>query len=166
MKYLYLFIIMLLINNSSNAQDITDKYRKTPTGYILVLRMGDSIIPAIEQLAQREQIPFANFTGIGFVNVQFGYYNFKKKTYKPKDFADVEMAGMTGSIAWKEGKPSIHAHGVVTGKNFKAYGGHILKGTVSTGSLEIYITVHDAPLQRKEDPAIGGANVLRVKDGE
>ena len=31
-----------------------------------------------------------------------------------------ELANMTGTIAWKEGKPSIHAHGVVTDGSFQA----------------------------------------------
>lgn len=73
------------------------------------------------------------------------------------------MAGMQGSLAWQDGKPSIHAHGVVAGDDFKAYGGHILSGKVGTGSLEIMIFVHDRKLERDFDEKLG-ANILRLPD--
>jgi len=73
----------------------------------------------------------------------------------------MELASMNGSIAWQDGKVSIHAHGVVTDKNFNAFGGHILNGTVGTGSLEIMVIVHDQPLERKFEKYLG-ANVLCI----
>ncbi|MCF0052588.1 DNA-binding protein [Dyadobacter sp. LJ53] len=73
-----------------------------------------------------------------------------------------ELASMSGSIAWKEGKPSLHCHGTVTGKDFTAHGGHMLGATVGTGSVEIIITVHGKRLERvTEQPP--GANVLNLK---
>jgi len=74
----------------------------------------------------------------------------------------VELASMNGSIAWQSDTVSIHAHGVVTDSEFKAYGGHILEATVGTGSVEIMITVHDRRLQREFDRKLG-ANVLQVE---
>ncbi|MFP9098597.1 PCC domain-containing protein [Flavobacterium sp. RHBU_24] len=71
----------------------------------------------------------------------------------------MELASLTGSIAWQNGKPSIHAHGVVTGKDFTAHGGHILSGTVGTGSVEISVTVLDKKLERIKEEKLG-ANVL------
>ena len=69
---------------------------------------------------------------------------------------------MTGSIAWQQGKPSLHIHGVVTGRDFKAFGGHLLGAMVSTGSLEVLVSLHDKQLQRiKEEPL--GANVLQLR---
>ena len=138
------------------------RYTKIPAGYLMVLRQGDSILPEIEKLAEREKIPSASFTGMGFVNMKFGFFNFDTKEYDPKEFNEVELASMNGSIAWQNGKVSIHAHGVVTDKNFNAFGGHILSGAVSTGSLEIMVTVHNKRLERKfEEPL--GANVLSVE---
>jgi predicted DNA-binding protein with PD1-like motif len=158
------FVLITNIINSSIAQKIQPdipRYTKVPAGYLMVLRQGDDILKEIEQMTVKENIPSANFTGMGFVNMTFGFFNFKTKEYEPKEFKDMELANMVGSIAWQNGKPSIHAHGTVTGKNFKAYGGHILSGTVSTGSVEIIVTVHDKQLERvKEEPL--GANVLCI----
>lgn len=156
---IFLVVILFIITTEASAQS---RYTKTPTGYLMVLRQGDSIIQHLEKFAVAESIPSANFTGMGFVNVTFGFFDAKTKQYLPKDFRDVEMSGMLGSIAWQKDKPSIHTHGIVTGRDFVAHGGHILSGTVGTGSLEIAITVHDKRLERERDEELG-ANVLSVE---
>lgn len=138
------------------------KYTRVPAGYLMVLRQGDSILNEIEALAQVEKIPSATFSGMGFVNITFGFFDFKTRQYTPKEFRDVELASMQGTIAWQKGKVSLHAHGVVTDKTFQAYGGHILKGAVGTGSVEILVTVHDQPLERVFEDALG-ANVLSLE---
>ena len=129
----------------------------------MVLKQNDNIFEEIEKMAVREQVPSANLTGMGFVNVEFGYFNFKKKEYKPKKFDNVELASMQGSIAWQNGKPSLHIHGVTGDKHFKANAGHILSAYVSTGTLEILVIVHDKKLERKKDEVLG-ANVLMLKE--
>jgi predicted DNA-binding protein with PD1-like motif len=160
--YTALVIITTLITHKAQAQKTQPeiaRYTKVPAGYLMVLRQGDDVLKEIEALASAEKIPSATFTGMGFVNIQFGFFDFKTKKYNPKDFKDMELASLIGSIAWQDGKPSIHAHGVVTGKDFMAHGGHILSGTVSTGSVEIMVTVHDKKLERILEQPLG-ANVL------
>jgi len=138
------------------------RYVKTPTGYLMVLRRGDDVIASLEKLAETEKLPSASLTGIGFFSdVTFGFYDFGKKEFAPKTFHDVEIAGMTGSIGWKENKPSVHLHAVAAGRDFNAVGGHVLDAKVGTGSAEITLLVHDRKLERKVDPEIG-ANVLQV----
>lgn len=142
------------------AADLKGKVMKTPTGYLVVLRHGDNVLQSLEQLARDEQIPSASFVGIGFMSeATFGFYDFQRKQFDPKTFRNVEMANMTGSIAWKEGKPSIHAHGTVTDGSFNGAGGHLLGLTVGTGSCEITVTVYPQRLERFTDPEIQ-ANVL------
>jgi predicted DNA-binding protein with PD1-like motif len=138
------------------------RYTKVSAGYLMVLRQGDNLFDALEKFARDENLPSANFSGMGFVDITFGFFDFEKKEYKPKDFNKVELASMQGSIAWKEGKPSIHAHGVAGDQSFQTFGGHILKATVNTGSLEILIIPHDKPFERKHDDSIG-ADVLEIQ---
>lgn len=163
MKSICLILLLGICSFTINAQSAdTARYIKTPTGYLIVLRQGDDVFKEIEKFAVAEKVPSANFTGMGFVNARFGFFDFKTKQYKPKDFKEVEMASMTGSIAWQKELPSLHVHGVVTDANFKAWGGHLLSATVSTGSLEITVIVHEKKLERKmEDPL--GANVLQLQ---
>jgi predicted DNA-binding protein with PD1-like motif len=135
---------------------------KTSSGYLMVLREGDDVFARLEELAERERIASASFVGMGFLaEVTFGFYDFGKKAFDPKSFRQVELTNMTGTIAWQNGKPSIHAHGVVAGSDFAAVGGHLLALEVGTGSLEITIVVHPARLERIVDPVIQ-ANVLQL----
>lgn len=158
---LFLLFTLAFAFNAIAQQNTNPKYIKVKTGYLMVLRQGDDVLSNIEELAEKEEIPSANFTGMGFVNAKFGFFNFETKEYEPKEFSKVELASMNGTIAWQKGKVSIHAHGVVTDKTFAAFGGHLLSATVDTGSLEILITVHDKKLERTlEDPP--GANVLQL----
>jgi predicted DNA-binding protein with PD1-like motif len=146
--------------DKSNA-DAKKRYVKVPAGYLMVLKQGDGVINQLEDFAQSEKILSANFTGMGFVNITFGFFNFQTKKYEPRTFNDVELVSMHGTIAWKNDSVSIHAHGVVADKTFHAYGGHILKAKVGTGSVEVLITTHDKRFERKKDEAIG-ADVLQL----
>lgn len=144
--------------------DIADRYVKTPTGYLVVLKRGDDVFKHLEDLARREKVPSATLSGIGFLGeVSFGFYDFSKKEFDPKKtFNDVELSNLTGSIAWKEGAPSLHIHGTVGDRTFSAFGGHVLSAVVGTGSLEVTVTVHSDKLERRVDPEIG-ANVLQLQ---
>jgi predicted DNA-binding protein with PD1-like motif len=168
MKTFKLWIGILLVTftagNTLQAQQTQPeipRYTKVPNGYLMVLRQGDDVFKEIEAMAIKENIPSAAFTGMGFVNVTFGFFDFKTKKYNPKDFEDMELASLTGSLAWQNTKPSIHAHGVVTGIDFTAHGGHILNATVGTGSVEIMVTVIDKKLERFKEEQLG-ANVLCI----
>src|SRR5690349_7933636 len=145
----------------SVVEQKTKPYTAVSGGYLVVLREGEKLIDALERLAIDEHVPSANFTGMGFVNVTFGFFDANTKEYKPGEFQNVELASMHGSIAWKDGKPSVHAHGVVGDHNFESHAGHILNATVSTGSLEILVTVHNKRLERKRDEQLG-ADVLNL----
>ena len=139
------------------SDSASPKYIRTPNGFLMVLRPGDNVLLELEQLAIREKIPSASFTGFGFVHPTFGFWNAAKKDYDPKSFRDTELASMTGSIAWKADKPAQHVHGVVTDKNFTAVGGHILALEVGTGSVEITIVVQPQRLVREVDERTGAA---------
>ncbi len=158
MKQLF-FFAFLLFSIISEAQP---RYTKVPAGYLMVLRQGDDVLDELKKFAVKENIPSANFTGMGFVNITFGYFNFKKKEFKPRSFNDVELTSMHGTIAWQKDTVSIHAHGVVGNKQFKTYSGHILGAVVGTGSVEIMIIPHDKKLERVKDDQLG-ANVLELK---
>jgi uncharacterized protein len=147
---------------SQSAPTLSAKrYTKVPVGYLMVLQQGDNVFAALEDFAMKENIPSANFTAMGFVDVSLGFFNSKTKEYTPKDFEGVELASMHGTIAWKDGKPSIHAHAVAGDKTFHAVAGHVLGATVSTGSLEVMLIIHDKRFERKKDESIG-ADVLQL----
>jgi predicted DNA-binding protein with PD1-like motif len=145
---------------ASTQNSSRKRYIKTKAGFLMVLRHRDDVLGRLSELAEAEQLASASFVGMGFVHrATFGFYDFGKKAFDPKTFYDTELASMTGTIAWQNGKPSIHAHGVVSDASFAAVGGHVLELEVGTGSLEITITAHDQKLEREIDPGIQ-ANIL------
>ena len=160
-KIILIALLMLSVTGASAQDKSKKRYIKVPEGYLMVLLQGDTLLKELEIFAIAEKIPSANFTGMGFANITFGFFDFQKKKFKPKEFKAVELASMNGTIAWQHQKVSIHAHGVVTDANFNAFGGHILSGTVGTGSVEIMILVHDQVLERKHEDYLG-ANVLCI----
>ena len=160
--YLLLFLAMTTVTIAQiDASNSHRRYSKVTDGYVMVLRQGDDLIDELEKFALAENIPSANFTGMGFVNITFGFFNNETKTYMPKDFKNLELASMHGTIGYKDEKPSIHAHGVAGDKSFQTYGGHILNATVSTGSVEIFIVNHDKRFARKKDASLG-ADILQL----
>ena len=83
----------------------------------------------------------------------------------PARFHQREMTGINGTLAWQDGKPSIHAHGVGGGAHYTTVGGHLLGLTVGRGSLEVTVIVHDRKLERVRHPEIG-ANILQIPGEE
>lgn len=160
--FIGIFCIVVVVHAQKKEANSLCRYTKTTSGFLMVLREGDNVITEIENLAKEQQITSANFTGIGFAEeATFGFFDFNQKKFNPKTFNKVEMGSLTGSIAWSEGKPSLHVHGVATDDKFYAHGGHILELKVGTGSMEIYITLNAEKLERKMEQPLG-ANVLQL----
>ncbi|MFT3793634.1 PPC domain-containing DNA-binding protein [Flavobacterium sp.] len=163
MKKLFLLLILFAISAHAQTPE-TKRYTKVPKGYLMVLKQGDDLFKELEKFAITENIPSANLTGMGFASsVTFGFFNSQTKQFERQEFKKVEIASLNGTIAQKLGKYSIHAHGVVTGRDFTAHGGHMLFATVGTGSVEIMILVHDKTFVRQYDPKIG-ADVLCLEN--
>jgi hypothetical protein len=139
--------------------DSSKRYARTGDTYLMVLREGDDAFQQLTMLAATEGIRGATFSGFGFGHATFGYFDPQKKEYERRELRDVELASLRGSIAWKDGTPSLHAHAVAADRSFQAQGGHLLAFQVGKGSLELEIVVQHLPLARERDEALG-ANVL------
>lgn len=51
------------------------------------------------------------------------------------------MTNLTGSVAWKDGKPLPHLHATAASSSFEAIGGHLLALAVRRSSMEIHVKV-------------------------
>lgn len=138
------------------------RYIPTPAGFLMVLRQGDDVLARLEALMRDEAIPAATLSGFGFVHkATFGFFDFSLKEYRPRTMQDLELTNLTGTLAWKEGRPAVHLHAVAGDADFRAFGGHVLALEVGRGSLEIAVAVIPHRLERALDPGIG-ANVLQL----
>jgi predicted DNA-binding protein with PD1-like motif len=134
------------------------RYIPTPSGFLMVLRQGDDAVARLTALAEAEAIPAASLSGFGFAgSVTFGFFDFATAQYRPREWRDVEIASLTGSLAWRDGHPALHAHGVASDAEFRCFGGHLLGLVVGRGSLELTITLLPGWLQRAVEPEIGAA---------
>ncbi|MFP9098596.1 hypothetical protein ACLI09_06035 [Flavobacterium sp. RHBU_24] len=86
MKNLYILFLLLILMYApaQNQQPATERYIKVPHGYLMVLRQGDIILQEIEKMAVDENVPAATFTGLGFVNITFGFFDFKTRHITPR----------------------------------------------------------------------------------
>jgi uncharacterized protein len=63
-----------------------------------------------------------------------------------------EVIGMSGDIALFQGKPVVHTHMIVGGKDGTTRAGHVLDAYVSP-TLEVMVTVDPITMQKRLDPA-------------
>ncbi|MBY5394202.1 PPC domain-containing DNA-binding protein [Rhizobium leguminosarum] len=128
----------------------------------MVLRQGDDVLARLGTLMVGEEIPSAMLSGFGFAGqITFGFFDFEAREYKPKSYENVEVTNLTGSLAWKDGKPLPHLHATAGNASFEAVGGHLLALEVGRGSMELYVTILPNRLERATDASIG-ANVLQL----
>jgi predicted DNA-binding protein with PD1-like motif len=66
----------------------------------------------------------------------------------------VEVLSLVGDIALNQGKPKVHAHGVVGKSDGSAHGGHILRARVWP-TLEVVLTESPERLCRATDQETG-----------
>lgn len=68
--------------------------------------------------------------------IKLGFYNQQEQKYILSDEKNaqndrpLEIASCTGNISIKEGKPFVHLHIVVSDEEDKAFGGHVMPGTI------------------------------------
>ncbi len=132
------------------------RYRKVENGYFLQLLKGEEVVSSIVQFATKENIRSGVFFGLGAINnFELGYYDLKMRKYEKEKFEeDMEVGNITGNVASLDGKPFVHAHATVSGKDLKAYTGHLFSAEVAL-TLEMFVFTSSAAIERKMDAEIG-----------
>ncbi len=132
------------------------RYTKTDATYILRIDKGEEFITSLTEFCVEEGINNASFTGIGAAkDISCGYYALDEKKYYFTQYPEiVEVVSLTGNVALKDGKPFVHVHGVFTGRDNKAFGGHIEK--MSAGIvLEVVLRTLPTTVEREYDEETG-----------
>jgi uncharacterized protein len=118
------------------------------------LASGSDLYEEMTKIVQREDILIGRIQGIGAVTqAKIGYYDQNKNEYINLEFSGgMEIVSLTGNISMRDGKPFIHAHIVLSDREGKTYGGHLLPGT-KLFACELFIEEFD------------GEKLIRTKDG-
>jgi predicted DNA-binding protein with PD1-like motif len=124
--------------------------------HILVLRTGDDALDAIKELAVRNRIEGASFSGIGaFQTATIAYWNWDTKEYEHIEVAEqVEVLTLTGNVARSGNDPRLHAHVVLGRRDGSTIGGHLIRGLVRP-TLEVFLIDYGMRLARARDETTG-----------
>jgi uncharacterized protein len=129
--------------------------------YVVRILKGEEALEALSRLCEQADIRGGFFYGIGATDfVELAHYSVEDQKYSTKTFTQpLEVTGITGSIAYKNDAPIIHAHGTFSTPEMDVRGGHIVKLKVSA-TLEILITATTSLI--KEHDAETGLNLLQL----
>lgn len=131
--------------------------RRQNDGLLIVsLERGDDVRGEIEALAFQEGIGGAELTGIGAIEgPELGFYDLAAKTYLRRTFEGIyELLALQGNLTMRDGKPFLHAHAALGGRDFQSFGGHLFEAKVGV-VVEMFIRPTDAPLLRIPCEKIG-----------
>ncbi len=122
----------------------------------MTLDKGEEFFAVMNEFSEVRNSSFT-FSAIGGCNlVELAYYDLDLKEYITKEFVErnIEIITMTGNVAWYEGKPLIHTHGIFGRRNYECFGGHITKLNISA-TAEIVIDWLDEKIKKEYDPESG-----------
>lgn len=132
------------------------KYTKTNNTYQLTIAKGEEVISTLTQFCVEQGISNAWLSGLGAVeSLTCGYYALSEKKYYFTDYEQLlEVVSLTGNVMLKEGEPFLHVHGVFTGEDNNAFGGHVKQMVVGV-TLEVILRAQDTTIERHLDEDIG-----------
>ncbi len=132
------------------------QYRKVENGYFLRLEKGEEVLGSIVQFAAKTNIGSGAFFGLGAINnIELGYYDLETRKYEKGKFKeDMEVGNITGNITFLDGKPFVHIHVTVSGKDLKVHTGHLFFAEVAL-TLEIFVFASQTKIGRKMNTVVG-----------
>ena len=132
------------------------KYRRESQQVFIRLETGEDLHTSVVELAEREGITGGAVTALGAVrDVVLGYYNLERRDYDRTSVpGEVELASAVGTLSRLDGKPHLHLHAVVSDRGCRTYGGHLFSATTAA-TVELFVRVADAPIERTPDEATG-----------
>ncbi|TKJ41012.1 hypothetical protein CEE37_04935 [candidate division LCP-89 bacterium B3_LCP] len=132
------------------------KVKKHSGGYLVRLERGEEVTETLTGFLKKYDIQSGTVSGIGGIaDADLGFYDLPSKTYLHKTIpGNLELIIYSGNITLVDGEPFIHAHAVVSGKDYKAYAGHFFNAEVAiTG--EFTIQPSDWVVHRRLDEVTG-----------
>jgi predicted DNA-binding protein with PD1-like motif len=129
---------------------------------LLVLHPGDEVHTELAALAERRSLEAATISAIGAVGeLEIGYYCIPKQDYDRKVYREsVEVISISGNLARLDGKPISHLHGVFSGPDMAAFGGHVFRAVCSV-TVEMFVTAFPVALERRRDERFKPLALLR-----
>jgi predicted DNA-binding protein with PD1-like motif len=123
---------------------------------IIVLQKGETLMEVLNNYAKDHFLNGGWVNVIGGVGeVTLGYFDAVNKEYKWQEFNEfLEIVGLQGNLAWVDGEPFWHIHGVFSRDDYTTIAGHVKNAKIAlTG--EVYLRPHNEKLTRVYDDETG-----------
>ncbi len=137
------------------------KYKKltpddTRPTFALIFDTGDEVMQTLQDFARQHNLNASHFTAIGaFSDATIAWFNYDKREYKKMSVAEqVEVLMLSGDVATRDGKPTVHAHIVLGRSDGNAIGGHLMEAHVRP-TLEVILEETPAHLRKTMDEETG-----------
>ena len=129
---------------------------------MVVLAPGDELHASLCAAAAQHGIEGAMVSGIGAVDdLELGYFSLPEKTYIRRLIRHrVEAVSLMGNLSLRDGTPFLHVHGLFTGVDFGAFGGHVFKAVASI-TLEMMV-LRTGPMRRVPSPEFGLTRICGI----
>lgn len=126
--------------------------------WCLVFAPGDEVFPTLEDFVRERSIAAGSFQAIGaFRRATIAWFDLESREYRDLEIEEqVEVASLVGNVARlaDDGSPRLHAHVTLGRRDGTALAGHLRAGEVRP-TLEMFLTVEETPLERREDEETG-----------
>ena len=121
------------------------------------LPLGSDLYDGLTGIVRREKIRFGRIQGLGATtHAVIAYYDQQQKQYLTLEFdGGMEILNLHGNISLRDGAPFVHIHVVLSDRDGRTFGGHVLPGT-KLWALEVFIDEFEGePPVRSRDDATG-----------
>ncbi len=122
------------------------------------LRPDADLLEELQKLAQKEDIALGYISGIGALkNAALGIFLPEESRYETKEFSgELEICHLSGNISLKDGKPFVHTHMVISDRQGRAWGGHLLPGCRIFVAEVVILSLEGPKLKRLPQPELSG----------
>lgn len=133
---------------------------------VVIVQRGEELHEKLREYAQTHDLESAWVSGLGGSGtLTLGFYDIETREYEWKEFNDpLEILSLQGNLAWVDDEPFWHIHGVFSGRDFAAVGGHVKELVVGL-TCELHITPLETLLTRVFDDETG-LKLLEEQQGE
>lgn len=118
---------------------------------------GADLLAELTAVCRDNGVTLGRVEAIGALQrAKLGYYRQDTKVYEYHEFAEpTEILALVGNVSIKDGQPMVHAHLTISDAAGRAFGGHLVPGTI-VFACEFILQAFDGPEFRRALDATTG----------
>lgn len=125
--------------------------------FIFHIPTGANLHESLTNFVVDEDVKVGRISAIGATtHAVVGYYDQQLREYQKLEFAGgMEILSLNGNISLRDGKPFVHVHILLSDREGRTFGGHLMPGT-KVFACEVFVEEYEGnPLERKWDETTG-----------